>query len=66
MSKVVIEIEIEKIPDPDWDYSELRAGKISVKGEDLSSEQLSQLAETWAQSDRYWTEMCWDFINKMG
>lgn len=67
MAKVIIEVEITKSQDEfDPDYEILDEGQITVRGEDLTDEDLDSLAEHWGQSDWFYVEFTADVLNGMG
>lgn len=67
MAKVIIEIEITKSQDEfDPDYEILDEGQITVRGEDLTDQDLDSLAERWGQSDWFYVDFTADVLNGMG
>lgn len=67
MAKVIIEVEILKSQDEfDPEYTVLDEGEITVRGEDLTSEQLYGLAEAWGQSDWFYVDFTAAVLEAMG
>lgn len=66
MTKVIIEVEITKGQDKiDPDYTRLDVGQVTVRGEDLTDEDLDSLADRWGQSDWFYVEFTADVLNGM-
>lgn len=67
MAKVIIELEITKTQDEfDPDYTILKEGAVTVRGEDVSPEELDNLAEHWGQSDWFYVDFTADVLEAMG
>lgn len=66
MKKIVIEFTFnEEVDEFDKDYTHLEWNDLKVIETDLTDDQRLGVAESWAQSDNYWTNTCWDIINEI-
>lgn len=64
MPKVIIEVEFDRVKDEfDEDYEYLEKKSVTVRGEDVTPEEMSGLAEVWAQSDWFYVDFTADVIN---
>lgn len=63
MPKVIIEVEFDRVKDEfDEDYEYLDNERITVRGEDITSSEMGGIAESWAQSDWFYTDFTADVI----
>ena len=64
MPKVIIEVEFDRVKDEfGATYEYLDNERITVRGEDITPQEMSDLAEVWAQSDWFYTDSTADVIN---
>lgn len=66
MKKIVIEFTFkEEVDEYDEYYTYVEHVDTKIVETDLTDNQRQGVAESWAQSDRYWVDTCWDIINKI-
>jgi hypothetical protein len=59
-----IRFEFEEVTEDDYTYHDLVT--VSLEKTDIDEKSRSSIAETFAQSDRYWVDTCNTIVNVIG
>lgn len=67
MAKLTIEFEFSEEKDEDFteDLSFFNLDSLKAISSDLTEDQMREIAEVWAQSDRYWVGTCSAIISAL-